>query len=258
MKRLIVVGLVGVILFGVSAGISWYVVLPRLAETTEEEPEQDKTLVDGPPAMPGNIDENDKLDAMPVALRPEIPVTVEAVTELAQSIMKKEGSLIESEKRLKKEEKRIGLLFEDLKQERDELTAFSQRVDAKVLEAREAVELLKMESQTLLDQKNALSALEKKTGKTSDDVQEDELDGRVEILKGWFAKLDPEVAASYLKEFANQGDLKLAAKLIDSLEERQIAKILAVLNDPPLVAQIVEAFTKNKEVGRQALQSQLR
>jgi hypothetical protein len=42
------------------------------------------------------------LDAMPVALRPEIPVTVEAVTELAQSIMKKEKQLLESEQRLKK------------------------------------------------------------------------------------------------------------------------------------------------------------
>jgi hypothetical protein len=258
MKSMIVVGLVGVILFGISAGVSWLVVLPKLAATAEEKlSEEDQQPLD-PPAMPGNIPEQDKLENMPVALRPEIPVTVEAVTELAQSIMKKEQLLVASEKRLKDEEKRIGLLFEDLKREREELTAFGQRVDAKVLQAREAAELLNLETQSLANQKKTLSALEKKTGKDSTDVASDALDDRVKLVKSWFAKLEPESAASYLKEMVNRGDMEFAARMIDSLEERQIAKILEAFNDPPLIAQIVEAFTNNKEAGRQALKSTLR
>jgi len=258
MRSLIVVGLVGVILFGVSAGISWFVVLPKIEAAAEEDAGSEEDILADSPALPGNIDENDKLDTMPVALRPEIPVTVEAVTELAQSIKKKEGQLIESEKRLKKEEKRIGLLFEDLKQEREELNSFSQRIDAKVLEAREAVELLKLESQSLADQTKTLSALEMKTGKDSTDAKSAELDERVKKVKGWFTSLAPEKAAENLKEFANRGDLEFAARVIDSLEERQIAKILAVFDDPQLVAEIVDAFTKNKEVGREANQRTLR
>ncbi len=255
---MIVVGLVGVILFGVSAGVSWLVILPKLAATSEQDAAEENQLPLDPPAMPGNIPERDKLETMPVGLRPDIPVTVEAVTELAQSIMKKEQQLIESEKRLKTEEKRIGLLFEDLKREREELTAFGQRVDAKVLQAREAAELLKLENQSLADQKNTLSALEKKTGKDSTDVEAAELDNRVKLVKGWFAKLEPESAASYLKEMVNRGDMEFAARMIDSLDERQIAKILKEFNDPPLVAQIVDAFTRNKDVGKQVLESTMR
>jgi FtsZ-binding cell division protein ZapB len=150
------------------------------------------------------------------------------------------------------------LLFEDVKQEREELDAFSQRIEAKVLEAREAVELLKMENQSLTQQQNALSLLEKKTGKDSSDLASEELDNRVKKVKGWFAKLEPEQAAGCLKEFVNRGDLEFAARMIDSLEERQIAKVLEALRDPPLVAQIVDAFTKNKQVGEQALETQLR
>lgn len=260
MKNLIVIGLVGVILFGISAGVSWFVVLPRMAETEEIEPEGDDQPDDATatPAMPQSVNANDKPDAMPVSLRPEIPVTVEAVTELAQSIMKKEGRLIESEKQLKREEKRIGLLFEDLKQERKELTAFSQRIDAQVIEAREAAELLKMEKQQLEEQKKTLSTLEQKTGTSLADAKGEEIKQRAELMKSWFEKMEPELAAKYLKEFADRGDLELAAQVIDNLDTRQIAKVLAEINDPPLVAQIVEAFTKNKKVGGEAVDRTLR
>ena len=244
MKTLITALLVGILLFAVSAGVSWYVVSQNAP--TEEVAANDEQANDDPAEFPKPINESSKMEAMPVALRPEMPVTIEAVTELAQSIMKKEQALIDSESQLKKDEKRINLLFEDLKREREELSAFGQRIDARILQAREAVELLKMENQTLADQTKTLSTLEKKTGTNSNDAETDAIDRRVQTVKSWFKNLDAEQAAKYLKEFANRGDLEFSARLLDSLDDRQIAKILGVFNDAPLVAQIIDAYTKEK------------
>jgi small-conductance mechanosensitive channel len=196
--------------------------------------------------FPQQVNESEKIEVMPVALRPETPVTVEAVTELAQSIMEKERALFENQQKLKREEKRINLLFEDVKRERDELEAFGDKIDAKLREAREALELLRMESKSVSDQARVLSDLEEEIGKTRIELVDDELDRRVKVVKNWFKDLDPEQAANYLKEFADRGDLEFAARLLDSLQDRQIAKVLAAFNDAPLVAQIVDSFTKGK------------
>ena len=247
MKSLIAAALVGSLLFVASAAASWFLIyMPMQAAAEEERALAAELDVVDETAVPPQVVYSDKVDAMPVAMRPETPVTVEAVTELAHSIMEKEQALIASQERLAKEEKRIKLLFEDLKRERDELTAFAQLIESKIVKASEATEKLKVEHQKLLDQTNTLSSLEKKTGKTPADAEESEVDRRVDVVKSWFKNLDPEQAANYLKEFANRGDLQFSARLLDSLDDRQIAKILAVFNDPPLVAQIVDAYTKNK------------
>ncbi len=245
MKSLIGALLVGAVLFAASAGASWYLTKPDETETDDLALAEE---TDPTSAFPSPIDEKKKKEMMPVAMRPETPVTVEAVTKLAQSIMKKEEKLFAKQTFLQKEEERIELLFEDLKQEQEELLGFEQKIDAKILEAREATEVLKQENQLLADQSKVLSGLEKKTGKTTTDVANDDIARRVDTVKGWFTKLDAEQAVTYLKEFANRGELEFAARLLDSLEERKIAAILAVFDDAPLVAQIIDAYTKKPVV----------
>ncbi|MFK7765612.1 MAG: hypothetical protein AB8B55_00115 [Mariniblastus sp.] len=246
MKTLITAIIVGIFLFGGSAAASYFLLMPP--EETAEEIEQEDSGELQETFVP-SVEESDKVPAMPVSLRPETPLTVEAVTELAQSIMKKEQALIDDQRKLQQEKKRIEILFEDLKRERDELKALGERIDAKVIQAREAMEGLKLEKESIQQQTKTLSKLEKKTGKTSKDVVKDALDDRVTVAKNWFKGLDPPQAADFLKEFANRGDLEFAARLLDSLEDRQVAKILAALNDAPLVAQIVDAYTKKKSTG---------
>ena len=243
MKSLLTTIIIGALFFGISAGVSW-LFLYKPVEPTEDEIAQ--TTPTEEYAFPPKIDESDQVDEMPVSLRPDMPISTEALTELAQSIMKKQRAIYEAEQRLKKEEKRIGLLFEDIRRERDELMALGQKIDAKVIQAREATKLLQMESRKLETQSDSLSKLEKKMGKTTDDAADDELNERVKVVKDWFKNLEPEQAANYIKEFANRGDIDFAAKLLDSLEDRNIAKVLAAFEDAKLVAQIVDSVTKNK------------
>lgn len=243
MKSLITTLVIGILFFGVSAGVSWLFIY-----TPPEVPEDEMAALDDQDEhnFPPKINESDQVEEMPVSLRPEVPISTEALTELAQSIMKKQEIIFNAERRLKEEEKRIGLLFEDLRRERDELMAFSQRIDTKIIQAREATKLLQMETQSLEAQTKTLSKLEKKVGKSTDDLVDDELERRVKIVKNWFKGLEPEQAAEHLKEFANRGDIDFAARLLASLEERDIAKVLAAFEDAPLVAQLVDSVTNNK------------
>jgi aminopeptidase N len=246
--KLIVTALVGVFLFIGAAGVSYMFIFPP-----EIVPEDEMAEVDADPhEFPPTVDDAEKQDAMPVAMRPETPLTVEALMELAQSIMEKEKVLFDSRQQIKKDEKRVKFLFEDLKREQDELKAFAKMIDEKIIQAEEAVKVLKLEKQSAAEQTEALNSIEKRTG-TIDEVADNDLNRRVKVVKSWFKDLDPEQAAKYLKEFAERGDMEFVAKLLDSLEDRRIAKVLAAFDDAPLVAQIVDTFT-NKDKAAEILQ----
>ena len=154
-----------------------------------------------------------------------------------------EKLLFDSRQQIKKDEKRIKFLFEDLKREQDELQAFAKMIDEKIIQAEEAVKVLKLEKQSAAEQTEALNSIEKRTG-TVDEVADNDLNRRVKVVKNWFKDLEPEQAAKYLKEFAERGDMAFVAKLLDSLEDRRVAKVLAAFDDAPLVAKIVDTFTK--------------
>ena len=242
--KLIVTAMLGIFLFIASAGVSWMYIFPPAPEADVEEVADASDQKD---AFPPAVEESQKQDAMPVAMRPDVPITVEAVVELAQSVMEQKKEVTEAQQQLKRDEKRVQLLFEDLRREREELQAFAKQIDQKISEAKEAVELLKLEKRSVTDQTEALNTIERRTG-TIEEATDQDLVRRVKTVKGWFRNLEPEQAAKYLKEFAQQGDIEFVAKLLDSLEDRQIAKVLASFDDAPLVAKIVDTFTK-KDTG---------
>lgn len=233
-----------IFLFIASAGVSWTVLYPP-AEVTEEDLAMMEEKMDSLESM-DSMEVANKQDVMAVSTRPEAPITVEAVVELAQSIMEKEKLLFDAQQKINMDEKRLKLLFEDLSREQDELEVFSKMIDDKIRQAQEAVNMLKLEKKAVMQEKDALGTIEKRTG-SMDDVATDDLNRRVKVIKSWFEKLEPEQAAKYLKEFADRGDLDFVAKLLDSLEDRQIAKVLAAFNDATLVASIVDTFTNQKK-----------
>ena len=116
-----------IFLFIGSAGVSWMMFYPP-AEVTDEDVASLEEEMDFPEA----VDTIDKQDIMPVATRPEAPLTVEAVVELAQSIMEKEKRLFDAQQKINMDEKRVKLLFEDLSREQEELEAFAKTVDDKI------------------------------------------------------------------------------------------------------------------------------
>ncbi len=135
------------------------------------------------------------------------------------------------------------LLFEDLKIERAELTALMDGLEAKLQVAQQTISELRQENQKLSLHSQELTALAQQQAKRTAAGELDEIGQRVKTAKAWFEGLEDEQAASYLKEFSNNGDLRFAARLLKSLPQRKASKILAAFNDPELVQQILDALS---------------
>ncbi len=193
------------------------------------------------PAMAGATHENvEKVDAMPVSLRPDQSLSIESVLQLSDSIRKKEQQLADREQVVVREEDRLKLLFEDLRREQKELEALGDSVDSKISAARELLANLQQQQQLPGGPNSSTGGAASSDGSAATTAAP--VDPRVEQARGWIKSLEADQAARYLKEFANQGDLKFAAQLLKSLDDRQAAKILAALNDPVLGTQLVEAL----------------
>lgn len=242
MKTLLTAATAGIILFAASASVSWYL-LNQDSESEEASiSELDSTTELGVPPIGEGAD---KKTQMPVAMRPPMPITVEAVLELSDSIRKKERELIEREKQVQKSEENIKLLFDDLKIERDQLTALTQRIESKLQQAGSSVEEMKIENEQLSTKTLELTKL-LKDRKPDEPVELNEIEERVKTAKAWFGNLENEQAANYLRTFANEGELEFAAKLLDAMEKRKASKILEVLDDPAFVDQMLKVLWSKK------------
>jgi chromosome segregation ATPase len=236
MKNIIIAILTSLLLFMASAGASIYLNQPA-PESTDQDlatppAEEDRLLLEPPVKEMAN--------QMPVALRPDQALTIEAVQQMSESAEKRQKKLDEFEMQLKKEEQRVQLLFEDLKREKKELTSYSDGLQKKV----EALDAMTVQLQQLLSkiesQKLELEKLETKTGVQTD--KSNELQTKVDQVKGWFGGLEAQQAANILINKANQGDLEFAAMLLHSLQDRQKAKILGAVDDPALVNQLIDSL----------------
>ncbi|HMO13589.1 MAG TPA: hypothetical protein PKD64_11815 [Pirellulaceae bacterium] len=243
MKTILKAGIVGAVLFAISATASWYLLNQQNSLAKQTADEIDPELEAGvPPIGQGT----EKAEQLPVALRPEVPLSVEAVLELSDSIRRKERDLIARENAVEKTEQNIHLLFEDLKVERAELTALLEKIEARLQLTKNAVAELKQENLTLAAKTDEISKFEQQLAKRKATGTEelDEIGQRVKTAKPWFEGLDDAQAANYLKEFANNGDLRFAVRLLKSLQQRKASKILAEFNDPEFVQQLLNALAE--------------
>ena len=234
MKSIITAIVTCSILFGISLATTSFLYEQQSQDNAVED------SVSSTQPVGGKGDQDQRVEAMPVAFRPDA-VSVEAVLQMSDSIKKMEQQLIEREQRLAKDEQRVKLLLDDLATEQDELRAFSEGIDAKVESLQRLTGILKSTLTSLDSRKVELEELEKKTGSDEDSKQR-ELDGKVNDVKSWFSGLQPEQAADYLKEFANNGKLEFAASLLQKMPDRQKSKILEVMSDPILVEQLIDSL----------------
>ena len=236
MKSIITAVLTCSILFGISLTTT-----KLLYERAPQEASNDSQTASKSAEQDAEQTSPQKATAMPVSFRPDNAVSIEAVLQMSDSIKKMEQQLIEREQRLIKDEQRVKLLLDDLLTEQNELRAFSEGIDAKVESLQQMASEFRKTLKEMESRKIELEQLEKKTG-SDDESKQQELDGKVNDVKSWFANLEPEQSADYLKEFANNGKLEFAASLLQKMPDRQKSKILGVMSDPVLVEQLIDSL----------------
>lgn len=236
MKAIISAMITCAVIFGLSAGATQYLIKQPPADT--ELPEESSDAV----ADVAQESATTTAEAMPVSFRPDNNVSIEAVLQMSDSIKRMEQELAEREQKVKRDEMRIKLLFDDLATEQDELRSFGEGIDSKI----DLISRMKAELEvtlTTLDERKAELDKVAKTTKSQAAPVGQEVDDRANDVKGWFEGLAPEQAAEYLREFSNNGKMSFAASLLNKMPDRTKSKILGAMNDPILVDQLIESLS---------------
>lgn len=236
MKAIISAMITCAVIFGLSAGATQYLIKQPLAETELTDEASDAVLDDSQESAPQT------LDSMPVSFRPENNVSIEAVLQMSDSIKRMEQDLAEREQKVKRDELRVKLLFDDLATEQDELRSFGEGIDSKIDLLGRMKSELEVTLSLLDDRKAEMESVAKSTNSQAAAAGQD-VNDRANDVKGWFEGLAPEQAAEYLREFSNNGKMSFAASLLQKMPDRQKSKILEAMNDPVLVDQLIESLS---------------
>ncbi len=135
MKTILSAVITCAVLFGVSAGATKYLT-DQSAAATEETDENAGEAETGDAANESATEDGGVQglppQSMPVSFRPEAQVSVEAVLQMSDSIKRMEQDLAKREEKVRRDEKRVKLMFDDLATEQDQIRAFSEGLESKL------------------------------------------------------------------------------------------------------------------------------
>jgi hypothetical protein len=252
MKKIIGLAFYGVTLFGIAAGVGWYlknqalVAAAEAATAADEQAEEDaRTLqaTDAAEIHPVNafgdpaIEAPDRTDQqMPVAVRPA-PVTVEEIVRYGLGMKERDKAIVEREELLQRLERQQQLVLADIQGEQQEIEglliqARDQRIATETLLKQVIVRKKELESAAKLVPEPVVPG----DAATAEPAN---LKGGSQLLEG----MAPESAATVIREYANNGQLDLVVQLISRLEDRSAAAIIDALDDDTLKGEILQGVT---------------
>lgn len=259
MKKLILIAVFGLIVFGASAGVSWMLRGQSTPETAEESEETSTSEAEkpapapstaasaspsGPAAPAAAAGTNARPAGMPVAVHPR-PMSIEELMRYGMGLNQRDEALQQREADMRAQELHIKLILADLNGEQETIDGLRTQVQSQ-LEAADAL-LQKLEaSRTELAESRRQAAEDLKAAQEAQIEIEQQQRDNIKQTATWLQAMDPDQAAGVLKEMANDGRLENGVKILAQLEEREVAKILSALNDPKLVDQFIDRFQSLK------------
>lgn len=252
MKKLIVLGMYGLIVFAVSGASAWFFHSKAVEEANAVPEEPKPTSVTPQKAVSPDIltartpDDVVPDQESPVAVRPK-SMSVEEIVRLGLSLKSREQGLKDREIAFRRIESRHQLVLADIEAEQKEIQGLvAQAQDQRAT----TVEILKEVRQRQLEMEKqsqaAASAESQKKPAPADGPSESDKTANLKDLTEVVQSMTPENAASVMKEFANNGKTDMAVQILSKLEERKAASILDSMKDEKLVSEFLEKFVSLK------------
>lgn len=266
MKKILMLGLIASVMFGLSAAASWKWRQARLAqmasptptgETAEStagdpkdshqpaakethQPASTATHSPGPtepkerPAVvpPERKPAAAETAQLPMSVRPAYVAGVEETVQLAASLRDRAASVREREIQMAARKKQLELLQEDIRGERTAIDELRKQV----------AEEMKAAQEQLAGAERARAELQAERQKMdghATQMQDQEKDN-IKKMGSMYDSMAPESAAKILQQMTETGKMDTAVKLLSVMKERQAAKVLAEMADPSLAAQLSE------------------
>ena len=179
---------------------------------------------------------------LPVAARPK-PMSVEEIIRYGKGIKQRAEQLDKRESQLAEQESQLRLVLADVQGEQKEIDGLRTQIRDQIGTVETLLEQLDLKrSQQSEDLKRTAEQTKLLEGqqKDVDSLQRD----NIKRMSAWFQNMEPAKAATFLKELSNEGKTDMAVQLLSNFEEREASKILAELDDPSLMVELVESFKK--------------
>lgn len=235
MKNMIILGLVALLLFSVSAGLSAWLMPTKTTASNDEtspikkitkksESSDDKDHASKPSATDSHA-KNEKSDH----------------DSLGIDAKSKDGSLEIRDELLKTRQARFEVIQQDIRQERDALESLMKKVVAEMKLAQAVLAEVETKTAELEASKSAIVKAKAEIPKKSPESEADEKYSTQKTAT-MLDNMPAENAAIVVQQMADTGKLDSIVKTFGLMQERKAAGILAELTktDPGLAAQLIE------------------
>jgi flagellar motility protein MotE (MotC chaperone) len=224
MSRMLKFFAIAVILFGLAAGVSWYLQGQGQGPTKDIE---EKAAKAGEHSRGKGISH----ELPPTRPLPRTPVSPEAerISAFAANLERQQESLKSREQHLAVREKQMDLIHDEIKKDQKKLDVVRKEIDNELHLVQEKLDVL--------EKRTGEGAKEReKTAAQLEEIRHATLElGGVESknlrqVAGIYDKMDPEAAAQSIQQMAEQGKLDTAVTILAAMRDRQAANLLGELS----------------------------
>ncbi len=242
MKKIILLGLAALLLFGLSASVSW------VLRNSKTPPANSGAREELPPLkFPDRTDRDPAAQKkpsgpsspLPSAARPPFTAGTDEAVQLAASLRERLTAVREKEAQQSARLKQLELIYLDISGERGAVDELRQQVKDELRAVDE--KMAAVEKKVSAAEQNRQSNTRREA-----DLQKNllELEGveqkNIKRMAEIYNSMEPESAARILEKLATK-ELDTAVKIVGEMKERQAAKLLAALPpDSGLAAQLLE------------------
>jgi len=212
MKNFLILGLLALLLFSISAALSLWLNQSKQT-TTEKEKEKEKAI--SKDAKHGEVKDTNEPHPLPKADHAAPSSGSEATATM----------LRDREAKLERRAAQIDLVVRDIQSQREATEAKLQKVLNELKNVSKETNKLDALAADLKKQKVEFETAEKQN---------------IEKMSKMYDAMTPEAAAPILKEMAERGRLDMAAKILVFMKERNAARVLEAMNDPALAIQVLD------------------
>lgn len=244
MKNIIIVCLVAVLLFGVSAGISLYLQNPGLF-TPGKDKEAAKSETKADKEKPGEKVAR-KVEEVPPLVQPPPASTTEQAARLLARLQEKEQALKAREQAALEKEGRLKIVHEDIRGERALLELLRQQIAAELTRLIDKQATVARKASGLEDQKKEAAKLLAEMKSRQIELDKGET-ANLAKMASLADSMPPEKAAGVIKQLADSGKIDTAVKLLAQMKPSRAAQVLAEMSDAALAADLLEKMLRLKK-----------
>lgn len=237
MLKSFLISMFAILLFALGAVGSWFYLQMETKQDASEEAPPISNLVDHTRADPVP-----KLGAgsLPAVIRgPDLDA--EEMFRLTTATKEKRAQLRQYEERLREHKLRIKAADADTKAAQREVEGMLGQVRNVMDGAEKLLTDVKFTMDELKKKKSELQQKTEELKKLENNVGAGAA-ANIKTFGEYMGSMPPEVAAAAIKEMTNDGKMDFVIQLLRTLEPRNVAKILAMLDDPQLLAELASRF----------------